>query len=112
MSSNQVPILKDPKSLSVEISYCPCLGVYHYKRSDGVEYYWDNDKLEHTISVYIQQGKARDAEFQARLTTAARETPHKILIFRGDGTCEIKEPEVPEWVSRLGAEEKLGTKNE
>jgi hypothetical protein len=63
--------------VSVEISYCPCLGIYHYRRSDGDEWFWDNDKLEHTLTVYLGQGKAKDAEYMARLTTAARETPHK-----------------------------------
>ena len=88
------------KNLRVEISYCPELGLYHYKRSDGDEFFWDNEKLEQTLSVYIKEGKTRDAEFMAKLTTDAREKPHKIVVFHGDGSCEIKDPTVPEWVPK------------
>jgi hypothetical protein len=92
------------RDVVVEISYCPCLGTYHYKRSDGEEYFWDNDKLEQTLTYYLTQGKARDAEFMARLTTAARETPHKVLVFDGAGKCEVREPVVPAWVAELASE--------
>jgi hypothetical protein len=94
-------------AVRVEISYCPCLGIYHYVRSDGSEYFWDNDKLEQTLSVYLKDGKARDAEFMARLTTAARETPHKVLVFDESGKCEVRDAVIPAWVSELSSDGEL-----
>jgi hypothetical protein len=91
---------KKSQEVTVEISYCPGLGVYHYRRSDGDEYFWDNDKLEQTLTVYLSQGKTRDADFMARLTTAARETPHKILVFGSDGKCSVRDPVIPDWVPK------------
>jgi hypothetical protein len=91
---------KKSQDVSVEISYCPCLGIYHYWRSDGDEYFWDNDKLEQTLTVYITDGKMRDADFMARLTTAARATPHKILVFGSDGKCSVRDPVIPDWVPK------------
>lgn len=96
------------KKVTVEISYCPSMGIYHYRRT-GVagaedEYFFDNPKLEQTLSVYLKDGKVKDAEFMARLTTAARETPHKILVFGAEGTCEVREPVLPEWVAELAVE--------
>lgn len=88
------------KDLVVEISYCPELGIYHYTRSDGDEFFWDNVMLEQTIEAYLRQGKMKDAEFMARVTTAARETPHKVVVFHGDGTVKVKDPVVPEWVPK------------
>jgi hypothetical protein len=104
MSKDQKPRKDQP--VSVEISYCQCLGIYHYKRSDGDEYFWDNDKLEQTLTVYLGQGKTKDAEFMARLTTAARETPHKLLTFGADGKCVVGEPVIPDWVAELSTEKK------
>lgn len=51
----------DPKTsseeLRVSISYCPELGLYHYERSDGDEFWWDNEQLERSIETCIQDGK-------------------------------------------------------
>ncbi len=96
---------KEVKKISVEISYCPCLGIYHYRRSDGDDFSFDNDKLEQILSGYLSQGKTRDAEYMARLTTGARETPHKVLVFDASGKCEVREPVVPAWVSELSKDE-------
>jgi hypothetical protein len=91
---------KKNQSVSVEIAYCPCLGFYHYKRDDGDEFFWDNDKLEQTLEAYLRMGKMVDAEFMARLTTASRETPHKILKFDGNGKCEVRDAVIPDWVPK------------
>jgi hypothetical protein len=92
---------KDEK-LSVSISYCPCLGTYYYRTSDGSERsFFDNDELESTLSSYINQGKVKESEVMARLTTAAREHPHKVLVFDVDGKSSVCEPVVPEWVAGL-----------
>ena len=32
--------------MEVQISYCSELGIYHYVRTDGDEFFFDNDKLE------------------------------------------------------------------
>lgn len=98
-----MPEKKDVKKLLVEISYCPCLGIYHYKRSDGDDFSFDNEKLEQILAGYLSQGKSRDAEYMARLTTGARETPHKVLVFDEKGKCEVREPVIPEWVSELSS---------
>ena len=97
------PAVSD-KKLSLEISYCPRIGIYHYRRTGGDEFFWDNDKLEKTLEGYLAQGKALDAEFMARITTAARETPHKVLVFDSDGKCEVREPVIPSWVAELSTD--------
>jgi hypothetical protein len=76
------------------ISYCPCLGIYHYKRSDGDEFFFDSEKLEQSLMVYVQQGDQRQGEFMAMLTGLARQIPHKIIEIDAEGRLTIKEPVV------------------
>jgi hypothetical protein len=75
-------------SVTTEISYCPHLDVYEYKRVDGV-YRFDTKELEKTVNLYIDQGKTRDADFMAVLTAMARKYPHKRVKFGEDGTCNV-----------------------
>jgi len=77
-----------------QISYCPCLGIYHYKRSDGDEFFFDSEKLEQSLMVYVQQGDRRQGEFMAMLTGLARRIPHKIIEIDAEGRPTIKEPVV------------------
>jgi hypothetical protein len=78
--------------VAVQISYCPELCTYHYIRSDGDEFFFDDDKLEQSISVYLSQGKQADAEFMALLTADARMHPHKILVYEGGKPPRIVDP--------------------
>jgi hypothetical protein len=81
-----------PAKVAVQISYCPELCVYHYVRTDGDEFFFDDDKLEQSIAVYLSQGKKADAEFMALLTADARKYPHKILIYEGGNPPRIVDP--------------------
>lgn len=88
------------RDLKIEVSYCPELGCYHYRRSDGDEFWWDNEQLERSLEACIQDGKVVEAEWLSRVTTAAREVPHKVAVFSSDGTCKVVDPVVPDWVPR------------
>ena len=74
---------KAPEALRVvvQISYCPELGIYHYVRSDGSEYFFDNAKLEESLVVYISQKMMADAHHMNGLARAARSHPHQILVY-------------------------------
>ena len=76
----------------VQISYCPELGIYHYVRSDGDEFFFDDDKLEQSITLYLSQKKKKDAEFMALITADARAHPHKIVVYEGDKPPKIVSP--------------------
>ena len=78
--------------MAVQISYCPELCTYHYVRTDGDEFFFDDNKLEQSIAVYLSQGKQADAEFMALLTADARKYPHKILIYEGGKPPRIVDP--------------------
>ena len=78
--------------MAVQISYCSDLGIYHYVRTDGDEFFFDDDKLEQSIAVYLSQGKKKDAEYMALLTADARKNPHKILVYRGGKPPRIVDP--------------------
>jgi len=82
----------DPSRIEVQISYCAVLGIYHYVRTDGDEFFFDDDKLEQSIAVYLSQGKKKDAEYMALLTADARKNPHKILVYRGGKPPRIVDP--------------------
>lgn len=82
----------DAPQVMVQISYCPELGIYHYVRSDGDEFFFDDDKLEQSITLYLSQKKKTDAEFMALLTADARKHPHKIVIYEGDKSPRITNP--------------------
>lgn len=93
--------LKVPREkVTISISYCPELGLYHYRRSDGDEFWWDNEQLERSLEACIKDGKVVEADWMSRVTTAAREVPHKVAVFSPDGTCKVTDPVVPEWVPR------------
>jgi len=82
-----------PGSAATEISFCPHLKMYRYKRADGVDYMFDNVQLEETIESYIKVAKAREAEFMALLTGFARRFPHQVVIFDSDGKCKLQKLE-------------------
>jgi len=84
-----------------EISYCPCLGIYHYKRSDGDEFFFDNDKLEESLMVYIQQDEKRQAEFMSKMAVMARYAAHKIVMIDSEGNPSLKEPVVRDFSSEV-----------
>lgn len=81
------------KDITVQISYCPALGLYHYRRSDG-EYFFDGDQLEQSLEAYLLDGKKMDAEYMAKLTSFARVFPHKLVTFFADKTFEVRDPVV------------------
>ncbi len=75
-------------SVSTEISYCPHIDVYDYTRIDGT-YRFSSAELEKTITLYLEQGKTRDADFMAVLTGMARKYPHMRVKFDEEGNCNI-----------------------
>jgi hypothetical protein len=83
------------KSLVTEISYCPCLGIYHYLRSDGVEFFFTWQQLEDCIETYLRSGHHADAQFMAEMTGRAREAPHLIVVVAADGKGSFRKPEQP-----------------
>lgn len=72
--------------VEVQISYCPELGIYHYVRSDGTEYFFDRVKLEESLTLYRSQHMEDDVNHMMGLTTAAMAHPHKIVIFEDVNT--------------------------
>jgi hypothetical protein len=96
--------------VAVQISYCPELCAYHYIRTDGDEFFFDDDKLEQSISVYLSQGKRTDAEYMALLTADARKHPHKILIYEGGKPPRIVDPVRHSFDDASGPGGKLGKK--
>lgn len=73
-----------------EISYCPHLGIYRYRKADGSDYMFDTDQLEKAIDAYIKSGDSRQADFMATLTGMARQYPHQVLSFDENGVCALK----------------------
>jgi len=78
-------------SAATEISFCPHLGIYRYKRADGVDYMFDNVQLEQAIESYIKAANPREAEFMAFLTACARKCPHQVVAFDEHGQCNLQE---------------------
>jgi hypothetical protein len=90
MAESTEPQVVDPKTATTEISYCPHLNLYHYKRADGDEFFFDTAQLEVSIESYLKQGNSRDADFMAQLTAWARKFPHKTATFYADGRFEVR----------------------
>jgi len=86
----------DPQSIVTEIAYCPCLDLYHYKRNDGADYFFDTPQLEKSIDAYVHQGMSRDADFMSVLTGMARQFPHKRVKFDANAQCNITDLEKAE----------------
>lgn len=84
----------DAAHATTQISYCPYLGLYHYRRADGSEYLFDVDKLEIAIINYQKQGDVRQAEFMANLTALARQCPHSIIEIDSELNYKILQLEV------------------
>jgi len=76
----------------VQISYCPDLRMYHYVRSDGDEFFFDDGKLAATLSIHLSQKNERYAEYMAVMTAEARNHPHKILVYEGEKPYRIVDP--------------------
>lgn len=99
-----MPKSNKTEELTTEISYCPCLGIYHYKRSDGDEFFFDNLKLEESLMMYIQQNQPRDAEFMSQLAGMARLAEHKIVVVDSKGTPSLRDPVVHSFADDDGEE--------
>ena len=95
------------KNITVEISYCPILGMYHYKRTDG-EYFFDADQLEQSLEAYLLDGKKMDAEYMAKLTAFARVFSHKLVTFFADKTFEVRDPVVASLEDEPGEPPSIG----
>jgi hypothetical protein len=81
----------DPSLATTEISFCPRLGIYHYKRADGTEYFFDSTQLEKSIKTYQEVGDLRLADFMVQLTSWAREFPHKLVTIFPDSRFEVRD---------------------
>jgi hypothetical protein len=79
---------------ATEISFCPHLQIYHYRRADGSEYMFDTEQLKQSIDTLLKTGSAREAEFMAMLTAAARRYPHQRVAFDNDGNSRLTSLEV------------------
>ena len=81
-----------PAQFLVQISYCPELGIYHYIEASGAEFFFDNQKLEESITFYMSQNMTADAEIMALGTADARTYPHKILTYEKGKLPKIEDP--------------------
>lgn len=86
----------DVEHASTEISYCPHLGIYRYKRADGTDYMFDREQLAIAVETYLRQGDMRQANFMTELTGYARQYPHVVVVFLPDGTYDLRKMEIPE----------------
>jgi len=86
----------DLKHAATEIAYCPNLGLYHYKRADGTEEFFNRERLEIALESFLKQGHLRMAEFMSTLTGYARRYPHVFVILLPDGTYNMRKMEIPE----------------
>jgi len=80
-----------PVSQQASISYCPELGLYHFRQADGQEFFFTNDKLVADIDVCQKAGDQRRAEFLALLSGLARKAPHKELRFDESGNVNVSD---------------------
>ena len=94
MSTPNSPETSNPEVV-VQISYCPELGIYHYIRNDGDEFFFDTEKLEKSLETFLSQQNRADAEYMSRLTAGARQFPHKLITYYADGKCKILDPPPP-----------------
>jgi hypothetical protein len=90
--ASRPPPIDPNKKISVQISYCPTLGLYHYVREDG-EYFFSNEQMEKSINAFLADGKTLDAEYMAWLTGMSRSFPHKICTIFQDLTFDVRPPE-------------------
>jgi len=94
-SAEQEDGTTDAANAQTLISYCPYLGLYHYKRADGTEFLFDRDKLSESLEAYLKQGEQRMAEFMAVVTAYGRKYPHMAVSLFPDGTYSLGRLEVP-----------------
>jgi hypothetical protein len=92
MGEQSPPPIDPNKKITIQISYCPILGLYHYVREDG-EYFFDNSQMEKSINAFLADGKTMDAEFMAKLTGLARAFPHKIYTIFDDLSFDVRPPD-------------------
>lgn len=78
-------------TVATEISYCPHLDLYHYKKADGTDYMFDTEQLTKSLEVLMKQGDPRQAEFMAVLTGLGRRYPHKVVSFDETGKCCLRD---------------------
>jgi hypothetical protein len=80
------------QSLVVRVSYCPELGIYHYTRSTGEEFFFDEAKLHTTLKFYLEQGNREEARLIILLTADAKENPHKIVVYVDGNPPSVVDP--------------------
>ena len=96
MADKTLPQSQEPATTAAtEVSFCPHLALYHYRRLDGSEYFFDAPQLEKSIQAYLDNGDPLQAEFMAMLTGLARQRPHEVLSFdeKGQMTLRVLTPE-------------------
>lgn len=93
--SNEAPPSKESgakaASIATEISYCPHLDIYHYKRADGSDYLFNTEQLEKSVEGWVRHGDQRQADFMAVLTGMGRRYPHKCVSFDDSGKCVMRD---------------------
>lgn len=94
--ANEKPVESEKPAIVTMIAYCPDLDVYRYWREDGLDSMFDGVQLVAAIDSYIKQAKARDADFMARLTGFARQFPHKVVAFDGEGKMSVGNYQKPD----------------
>lgn len=92
----KVPGTTDATRATTAIGYCPHLGMYHYKREDGEEFFFNREQLEISLADYLQQHDLKQANFMAKLTGYARKYPHVMVVIKADGTYNLVRLEIPE----------------
>src|SRR5271157_5318146 len=86
----------DTQPATMEIAYCPHLGIYYHRDAAGEEYFFNRIQLEVSLEEYLKQHNLRQADFMAKLTGYARQYPHVMVIIKTDGTYNLVRMEIPE----------------
>ena len=74
-----------------EISYCPEMGLYRFKRANGDLFLFDNERLVADLDYQMKHGGQREADFMALLTGMARRAPHKLVAVDEDGNVNVSD---------------------
>lgn len=87
-----------PAKARTEISYCPEMGIYHFRQADGKEFLFDTPRLLADLDAGLKgtPESRRYAEFMSLLTGFARQFPHKVVSFGEDGCVNLSELVKPE----------------
>jgi hypothetical protein len=85
-----------PELATTTICFCPHLGLYHYKREDGSEYFFTTTQLIQSVETYLRNGNATEADFISKMTAYGRKFPHKVFTVKADGTFTVAKLEIPQ----------------